>query len=611
MQANTISPAESRRTFKQAARSVVKSHYLLLVILCLVSVFYGTEFGFIKESATSLYHAITGTFSEIGETTLKLNADSSREKVFNDLLNDNIAAGRDKAAEQMLAYKEAKLTNSVVGRRSGIFASIANQISSGQLYMTIFNGLHSIVHSTRLASALVVAGSLLITIAVWIFVRNVYQIVLRRIFLEARLYPIVPLGHLLHLKLVGRWIRASLTALIKSIYMALWSLTVVGLFIKHYSYILVPYIAAENPDLKPNEAITLSRRMMDGHKWECFKLELSFIGWYILGFLTFGIVDVFWTVPYETATLAEFYAARRAEAKEKNIPDADSLDDTYLYVKAAEGFLRSTYSDIELQKHFIDENRVTLPPVRRFFAKNFGLWLGTYEEKRRYDEVDNRRQQIVEDRAVIKHKIYPQRLTPLWNPKNNLSVHSLRYIRTYTVWSVVMVFFAFGLVGWLWEVGIHLVNDGVFVNRGVMHGPWLPIYGGGVVLILVLLARWRNKPLVEAIMIVLLCGTVEYMTSYLLEVTRGMRWWDYTGYFLNLNGRICGEGLTVFALGGMGAVYFLIPLLDNLWSKIKPRVLAPICIALLLVFSADVVYSSYVPNVGEGITDYTAYQEAE
>ena len=118
MQANTISPAESRRTFKQAARSVVKSHYLLLVILCLVSVFYGTEFGFIKESATSLYHAITGTFSEIGETTLKLNADSSREKVFNDLLNDNIAAGRDKAAEQMLAYKEAKLTNSVVGRRS-------------------------------------------------------------------------------------------------------------------------------------------------------------------------------------------------------------------------------------------------------------------------------------------------------------------------------------------------------------------------------------------------------------------------------------------------------------------------------------------------------------
>ena len=97
----------------------------ILVILCLVSVFYGTEFGFIKESATSLYHAITGTFSEVGETTLKLNADSSREKVFNDLLNDNIAAGRDKAAEQMLAYKEAKLTNSVVGRRSGIFASIA------------------------------------------------------------------------------------------------------------------------------------------------------------------------------------------------------------------------------------------------------------------------------------------------------------------------------------------------------------------------------------------------------------------------------------------------------------------------------------------------------
>ena len=228
-----------------------------------------------------------------------------------------------------------------------------------------------------------------------------------------------------------------------------------------------------------------------------------------------------------------------------------------------------------------------------------------------YDEVDKRRQQIVEDRAVIKHKIYPQRLNPLWDDKNNNIVKDIRSIRTYTIWSVIMVFFAFAFVGWCWEVGIHLVQDGVFVNRGVMHGPWLPIYGGGVAMIVVLLAKWRRNPLQEVVSIIILCGIVEYTTSWYLEVTKGMRWWDYTGYFLNLNGRICGEGLMVFALGGMAAVYLLVPVLDTMWSKLKPKVLAGICIVLLVCFAADMVYTQLVPNVGDGITDYAAYTEIE
>ena len=154
------------------------------------------------------------------------------------------------------------------------------------------------------------------------------------------------------------------------------------------------------------------------------------------------------------------------------------------------------------------------------------------------------------------------------------------------------------------------MKDGVFVNRVVLHGPWLPIYGGGVAMIVVLLARWRSKPLIEAVSIVLLCGAVEYTTSWILEATKGMRWWDYTGYFLNINGRICGEGLLVFMVGGMAAVYLLIPVLDAMWSKMKPKLMVTICVILVVIFSADFIYSHYVPNVGEGITDYTAYEEA-
>lgn len=606
---------EQRKEIKKRARQVIKKHYVMFVVICLICAYFGTEFNYINSDVQNLWSFIKGEEVEIGGNYITNNSisseDSTRREVLQDLLVNDVDAGRQKADEQMQEYEDQKLTNDVTSRKNGIFAAVANTISSGNLYMILFDGLSSVIQSDRLVTGILVFVSMMIAIAFWVFVKNMLRAVVRRFYLEARLYENVPVSHALHFRLVRRWFRASMTLLLQSVFYYLWCLTVVGAVIKRYSYMMVPYIVAENPDLKPLEVITLSRRMMYGHKWECFKLELSLLLWYLLGLLTFGAVNALWTVPYSVAIYSEYYALLRDGAKAAGIENADRLNDTYLYEYADEALLRQTYQDIEGVKHFIDENRVTLPPVREFFAKNFGLWIGSEEEKKIYDEVDNRRQQIVEDRAVIKYKIYPQRLNPLWDEKNNLEIRNIRAIRTYTIWTVILVFFTFAFVGWCWEVGLHLVKDGVFVNRGVMHGPWLPIYGGGVAMIIVLLARWRNNMLQEAISIIILCGCVEYFTSWYLEVTKGMRWWDYTGYFLNLNGRICGEGLMVFALGGMAAVYLLVPILDNIWSKLKPRVTATICIVLLALFLGDMVYTHYVPNVGEGITNYAAYTQIE
>lgn len=109
-------------------------------------------------------------------------------------------------------------------------------------------------------------------------------------------------------------------------------------------------------------------------------------------------------------------------------------------------------------------------------------------------------------------------------------------------WPMVMIFFTMSLTGWLWEVCLHLISDGSFVNRGFLHGPWLPIYGSGSILILTLLHKLRKKPLLEFLAIILLCGCIEYYISWFLEqMYDGMRWWDYSDYFLNLNGRVCVE----------------------------------------------------------------------
>ena len=81
--------------------------------------------------------------------------------------------------------------------------------------------------------------------------------------------------------------------------------------IKAYSYRLVPFILADDPDMKPNDAILLSRQLMNGNKWKAFVLDLSFILWNILNVFTFGILGVLWVYPYIHSTNAELYLVLR------------------------------------------------------------------------------------------------------------------------------------------------------------------------------------------------------------------------------------------------------------------------------------------------------------
>lgn len=614
MEDNNVKESKGRSKWKSNARKVIRAHYLLLVVLCLVSVFYGTEFGYITERTENMYEVISGNESFQEALGLDLNVYEYDENQNTDpqvdisVGNDDADDGQTDKAESDSALRQL-LRDNVAEREHGIFASVANTLSSGKVQQVIVRGISSVISSESVASAILVLLATLVSVLIYVFIKRIYMSMMRRMFLEARTYKTVPVTHLLYFKYVGRWIRACLTLLVGDILFVLWSLTFVGFFIKRYSYFAVPYIVAENPDIKPIEAVTLSRRMMDGHKWEACKLELSFIGWDLLGVVTFGFSDTLWAIPYKISTYCEYYAYLRERAKANGVEGSDLLNDVYLYEHAAPEIIDAEYEDIEEQEKYIEEHEVVLSPFRSFMAENFGLWIGRSAEKKAYDEVEGRERLIVNETAMLDGEMYPLRLSPLWKKESTHTVRKISYLRTYTITSVIMIFFAFSLVGWLWEVGIHLVNDGVFVNRGCMHGPWLPIYGGGVAMIIVLLARWRNKKYAEALSIVLLCGCVEYFTSYYLELTKGLRWWDYTGYFLNLNGRICGEGLMVFAIGGMVAVYLLAPILDSMLSRINTKALITISIVLMMCFAADVVYSHYVPNTGEGITDYEAYTQ--
>ena len=157
-------------------------------------------------------------------------------------------------------------------------------------------------------------------------------------------------------------------------------------------------------------------------------------------------------------------------------------------------------------------------------------------------------------------------------------------------------------------MSLHLVQDHVFVNRGTMFGPWLPIYGVGGTMVLVVLKRFREKPILTFLLTFILCGIVEYVTSWFLEYTRGTKWWDYSGYLLNINGRVCLEGLLIFAIAGSACIYIIGPLFDDLYNKLPVRIRWCFAGVLLALFGADLVYSHFNPNTGKGITDY-GYKE--
>lgn len=103
------------------------------------------------------------------------------------------------------------------------------------------------------------------------------------------------------------FLNAFVLKLLTNLFVVLWSLLfVIPGIVKSYSYAMAPFLMTENPHMTANQAITASRRMMHGHKWQLFCLDLSFIGWNILCLFTLGIGILFLN-PYQNAARAAFY----------------------------------------------------------------------------------------------------------------------------------------------------------------------------------------------------------------------------------------------------------------------------------------------------------------
>lgn len=166
----------------------------------------------------------------------------------------------------------------------------------------------------------------------------------------------------------------------------------------------------------------------------------------------------------------------------------------------------------------------------------------------------------------------------------------------------VLLFFLLAFAGWLWEVGLYFVTTHTFVNRGLYRGPYLPIYGAGGIVLWFLLQRFYRKPGIVFLFSAGICSVLEYLTSVFLEWKWGMRWWDYSGHFFNLQGRICLLGAVAFGLGGMMLICYLFPLYMKGYHRLSKRWRAALCLFCLAVFVLDITYCAVFPNMGNGVT---------
>lgn len=589
---------ETRSELKKRARKNLKKHYSIFMVACVIAAFIGTEF--------------IGSLSITKVQTLPetvINDSKNIDKAVDDALNENGQHSKERTdkLKQEIIEKDKEDTSKVLGRSRGVFASIVNAFSTGSIYVTFIVGMNSIIGHPNITSIILIVCSLLLSFILWFFLGNLYQVISRRIFLEGRVYKKVPMQRFLFLLRIKKWTKTAWTMFVTTAFYSLWSLTIVGALVKRYSYMLVPYIVAENPNIKTLDAINLSRRMMYGHKWECCKLELSYFGWMILGIFTLGITETLYSNPYKVATMTEYFVSLRKLAKEKNIPGVEKLNDKYLYEKASAEELDKEYSDvIEVIKN--SQAKIKKPEgIKKVVAEFLGISLSDTKEAEQIEQEERKVQKLEIFKNVIRGKEYPMRLFTIPEKHQRQKMDTINYMRRYSIWSLIAMFFIFAIIGWVWEVVLHIIVDGEFVKRGVLQGPWLPIYGYGGILILTVLNKFRAKPLTQFIAIIILCGTIEYFTSVYLEtIYNGQRWWDYSGYFLNLHGRICAEGLLVFGLGGIAIVYIAAPLLDNIIKKIDHKKLVTVCCILVILFAIDNIYSRKVPNTGRGITDYQA-----
>lgn len=167
-------------------------------------------------------------------------------------------------------------------------------------------------------------------------------------------------------------------------------------------------------------------------------------------------------------------------------------------------------------------------------------------------------------------------------------------------WSMLRNFYLYSVIGWLYEVFLEVVvYRWGFSNRGVLFGPYCPIYGTAAVIFILLLTGIKKKtirvksmnltPVVVFFLIVVISTLLELAGSYIMEALTGGWMWDYTRFAWNFQGRIALNPSLRFGAGGMVFLYLFQPAFEKLTAIRHQKALSAVTVLALLLFLLDAV----------------------
>lgn len=159
----------------------------------------------------------------------------------------------------------------------------------------------------------------------------------------------------------------------------------------------------------------------------------------------------------------------------------------------------------------------------------------------------------------------------------------------FTLYNVLWYFVIYSVLGWGLEVVFCTINTGKWVNRGFLNGPVCPIYGFGMVIVLLVLTPLSNNLLLLFFGSFVLTSALELVTGWVLKTLFHTTWWDYSSQPFNIGGYICLKFSLAWGLGGMAAVRLLHPPVRYLVAHIPYLFGTVLLVIVLLVFLVDFI----------------------
>ena len=152
--------------------------------------------------------------------------------------------------------------------------------------------------------------------------------------------------------------------------------------------------------------------------------------------------------------------------------------------------------------------------------------------------------------------------------------------------NVVLLLIIYSFLGWIVECTYCVLGTGVWINRGFLYGPFIPIYGFGAVLVLGAINYLPNNIFIIFLGSIIITSILEYLTSYLMELFFHTRWWDYSELPFNLNGRICLLNSLLFGVAFVVVYYLINPQIMKLLNQFSYEFKLDLSLLNLLINSS-------------------------